>query len=93
MADYFGDIAADKPDRKAAALMAKLIEEKTRDWNPAMADDPVQERLLEIIAAKKKGRGRKPAPKADKPVETSGNVINIMDALRKSIAGEKKSAK
>ena len=92
-ADYFGDIAADKPDRKAAALMAKLIEEKTRDWNPAMADDPVQERLLEIIAAKKKGRGRKPAPKADKPVETSGNVINIMDALRKSIAGEKKSAK
>ena len=91
--DYFGDIATEKPDSKAAALMAKLIEEKTRDWNPAMADDPVQERLLEIIAAKKKGRGRKPAPKADKPVETSGNVINIMDALRKSIAGEKKSAK
>ena len=87
--DYFGAIATEKPDRKVAALMTKLIEEKTRDWSPAMADDPVQDRLLDIIAAKK-GKARKPAAKAEKPVEHGGNVINIMDALRKSISSEKK---
>ena len=56
-----------------------------------MVDDPVQDRLLEIIAAKKKGKKR-PAAKAAEPEPTS-NVINIMDALRKSIASDSKPTK
>lgn len=86
--DYFGGLGRAKPDAKALSLVKTLIKERTRAWSPKMADDPVQDRLLDIIAAKKKGRKRPAKQKAPPP--TSGNVINIMDALRKSIKAEGK---
>ena len=86
--DYFEGLKAEKQQPKALALVKTLIKERTRPWSPEMAADPVQDRLLDIIAAKKKGRKR-PA-KAKAPPPTSGNVINIMDALRKSIKAEGK---
>ena len=55
-----------------------------------MVSDPVQERLLDIIASKKTGKRparAKPAP------ERPSNVVSIMDALRKSIASEEKHRK
>jgi DNA end-binding protein Ku len=86
--DYFNDVKETKPDSKALSLVKTLIQERTKAWDPKMADDPVQDRLLDIIAAKKKGRKRPAKPKSAPP--TSGNVINIMDALRKSIKAEGK---
>ena len=86
--NYFDGVKAAKPDSKALSLVKTLIKERTKDWDPKMVDDPVQDRLLDIIAAKKKGRKRPAKPKA--APETSGNVINIMDALRKSIKAEGK---
>lgn len=87
-ADYFGAIEADKPDAAMLKLVKQLIKERTRDWDPAMASDPVQEKLLDIIAAKQKGRKR-PA-KAKLAAAPPDNVINIMDALKRSLAAEKK---
>ncbi|MBN9053704.1 MAG: Ku protein [Rhizobiales bacterium] len=86
--DYFAGLEEAKPESRALSLVKTLIRERTKAWDPKMADDPVQDRLLDIIAAKKKGRKR-PA-KAKTPPPTSGNVINIMDALRKSIKAEGK---
>jgi DNA end-binding protein Ku len=54
-----------------------------------MVDDPVQKKLLDIIAAKKKGKKRVAKPKTASE-EPASNVINIMDALRKSIGSEAK---
>ena len=85
---YFEGLQAEKPETKALKLVKTLIKERTKPWDPKMADDPVQDRLLEIIAAKKKGRKRPAKPKSAPP--TSGNVINIMDALRKSLKAEGK---
>lgn len=81
--------AAEKAEAPAAALKLarQLIEEKKQAWDPSLVSDPVQERLLEIIAARRKG-SRKPSRKtADEPA-TRDNVVNIMDALRRSIASE-----
>lgn len=88
-AEYFGGIGEAKPDAKLMGLVTTLIEERSKPWSPDMVHDPVQERLLEIIAAKKKGRKRpaKAKPSTDEP---TGNVINIMDALRRSISAEGK---
>nr|WP_314086411.1 Ku protein [uncultured Shinella sp.] len=86
--DYFEGLKTEKQQPKALALVKTLIKERTRPWSPEMAADPVQDRLLDIIAAKKKGRKRPAKTKAPPP--TSGNVINIMDALRKSIKAEGK---
>src|SRR5690606_20937404 len=82
---YFGDKKDAKVDPKLMSLVTRLIEERSSPWDPAMVRDPVQERLLDIIAAKKKGR--KPA-KPKKTAEKSGNVVSIMDALRRSLESE-----
>lgn len=83
---YFGDIKDGKPDANLMTLVKTLIDERTKPWDPKMIDDPVQDRLLEIIAAKKKGKKR--PVKAKIEAESPSNVINIMDALRKSIAND-----
>ncbi len=88
--DYFGDIGESKVETGLMRLVTKLIEERTANWNPGMASDPVQARLLDIIAARKKGRKRpaKAKPAAGAP---AGNVIDIMEALKRSIASEEKA--
>ena len=60
---YFGDIKNDKVDSQLMPLVKTLIDERTKPWDPKMVDDPVQDRLLEIIAAKKKGKKRPAKPK------------------------------
>jgi DNA end-binding protein Ku len=89
--DYFDKVRAETPNARALGLISKLIEERKSHWDPAMTQDPVQAQLLDIISGKKKEhkplRGRKQAP------ATPSNVVNIMDALRKSIDVEKRSSK
>ena len=89
--DYFADIDREKPSSQYLNLMKRLIDERTEHWKPSMADDPVQDRLLDIIAARKKGKKvKKPAePKPEQP----SNVIDIMSALKKSLAAERKSSR
>jgi DNA end-binding protein Ku len=58
-----------------------------------MVSDPVQARLLDIIAEKKKGKKRPTRAKPEVEEPPPSNVINIMDALRKSISSEGKAAK
>ncbi|GLK78961.1 Ku protein [Methylopila turkensis] len=92
-ADYFAGLEPAKPDPKLMRLMGSLIEERTKSWSADFVDDPVQARLLELINSKKKKGAKKVAkPKAEPQPET-GNVINIMDALRNSIASSKAKAK
>ena len=89
-ADYFDDLTRSKPARKQLTLMRKLIDEGVTAWDPAMVNDPVQDRLLDIIADKKKGKKPAPRPKPQTPAAEAGNVIDIMSALKKSLADEGK---
>jgi DNA end-binding protein Ku len=82
--EYFGNLGEVKADPDLMKLVGTLIEERTKPWEPNMVADPVQERLLDLIASKKKGRKNSAKAKAE-PDEPGNNVINIMDALRKSI--------
>lgn len=84
---YFADVQPAKPERKLVGLVRQLIKQRTRRWNPAMVHDPVQERLLDVIADKRKGR-RPSKDKAEPEREAPSNVISIADALRRSIATE-----
>jgi DNA end-binding protein Ku len=90
--DYFGVTDSKTPDPKLMNLVTKLIEERSNSWNPEMAQDPVQARLLEIVASKQKSK--KPPARAKAELETAPRkVISITDALRKSISSEAKSSK
>lgn len=90
--DYFGELRETKPDSEALKLVSKLIESRTADWDPKMVEDPVQARLLELIESKRKGRKPAKKSKADEPRE-SGQVISIIDALKRSIAAEKPASR
>lgn len=83
---YFADIPKEKLDAKLTAMMKRLITEKTQSWDPSLVRDPVQERLMDIIAAKKKGK-LKPA-ELEAPREKPATVVNISDALRISLSQE-----
>ena len=80
--DYFAGIDKAEPEADLRPLMDKLITSRTKDWSPSLAKDPVQDELLAIIKAK--GKGKK-AAKASAPAASEGNVISIMDALKKSL--------
>jgi len=89
--DYFADIDGGPVDAKMMAAVTALIKARSKPWSAAMVADPVQKALKEIVASKKKGRAPAKAGDAD---EAPSNVINIMDALRKSIARDgKRSAR
>lgn len=79
---YFAGIKKAEPDADMKPLMTKLIKSRTKDWSPDLTKDPVQDELLSIIKAKEKGRK---ATKARAQPKSQGNVVSIMDALKKSL--------
>jgi DNA end-binding protein Ku len=89
-AGYFAGIKTEKLEPQLVSLVSELIDKKTVEWDPSLLGDPVQAQLLKLIAAKKKGK--RPA-KAKAPAERPTNVVNIMDALRKSIAADERRPK
>jgi DNA end-binding protein Ku len=89
LSEYFSAIRESKPDAELMRLIGDLIKSRKRAWSPDMVADPVQTRLLDIVEAKKKG-AKKAKAKAKAEPEPPSNVINIMDALRRSVAGAKK---
>jgi DNA end-binding protein Ku len=86
-AEYFGDLADMKADGEALKLVTRLIKSRTSDWDPKLVQDPVQDRLRELIESRKKGR-KKPAKAKDDTPQESGKVVSIIDALKRSIAAE-----
>ncbi|WP_425989117.1 Ku protein [Ensifer sp. R-19] len=94
-AAYFTAASEVKADSEMMPLVQRLIKKLTKDWNPKMVADPVQERLVDIIAAKKKAMKRpaKAKPGSSSSQATPNNVINIMDALKKSVAAESRGRK
>ena len=68
---------------------ATLCAERRQDWDAALVADPVQDRLQEIIAARRKGRKTR-KPKAAEPAPRAGNVIDIMEALLADLPGDQR---
>ncbi|WP_395448013.1 Ku protein [Aminobacter sp. UC22_36] len=90
---YFGGIDDTASDSEMMPLILQLIKKQTRHWDSELVSDPVQNKLLEIMEAKRKKTKRAAKAKASDAKATPNNVINIMDALRKSVEGEKRPGK
>ena len=87
--NYFDSAPKEKADPKLMPLVGQLIKAQAKPWSPDMVGDPVQAKLLDIIAEKKAMKKPKAAPRAKaEPVATKGNVVNIMNVLRKSLEGQ-----
>lgn len=80
--EYFDDIKANaEPNDDQLDLALELIKRKSGDFDPSKFKDLYQEGLKEIIAAKMEKR----SPRLKEEKAAPGKVINIMDALRKSL--------
>ena len=90
----FGAIADETTDSNGLQLMRRLIAKRQRPFDPALLADPVEARLHDMIRARSKRRpAAKQTPKGDAPAQSGDNVISIIDALRRSLATEKKPTK
>jgi DNA end-binding protein Ku len=90
---YFEDID-DEAEPGLIPLVQKLIKQKSARWSPEMVSDPIQESLLKLIDEKKRAlKPNKKSPKTKEAPAPASNVVNIMDALRKSVADDLKSRK
>ncbi len=79
--DYFKGAEKGEPDAELRPLIQKLIKSRIKRWSPSLAEDPVQDDLLALIKSKEKGKPQKPKARP----ESKGNVIDIMDALKRSL--------
>lgn len=79
---YFEDIPAKVDLNKEQLELAELlIEKKTAKFDPKSFKDHYQEGLLEIIEAKMKGS----EPRISSEAKPKSNVVDIVDALKKSL--------
>lgn len=80
----FDEIETVKTDKEMIDLAEHIIDKKAAKFDPSKFDDKYEEALLELIRAKKAG---KKAPKAKAAAKPS-NVVNLFDALKKSLAAD-----
>jgi DNA end-binding protein Ku len=81
--EYFDDIQDVKVTKDMLDLAKHIVNQKAGEFEPQNFEDHYEEALTELINAKRQGKtlGRKPRPSGE-------NVVDLMDALKKSIATE-----
>ena len=86
--EYFEDIQDVKVTKDMLDLARHIVEQKSGSFEPGQFEDRYESALIDLINQKRNGlpTAAKSAPKS------SGNVINLMDALKRSLASEKQSA-
>ena len=86
--EYFEDVQDVKITKDMLDLAKHIVEQKSGEFEPEAFEDHYETALIDLINQKR--NGVKIAPKA--APKTGGNVINLMDALKKSLANEKQAA-
>jgi DNA end-binding protein Ku len=87
-AEFFGSIKKAAVDEEQLSLAEMLIKRKAAKFDPEKFKDQYEVALRELVEAKVK---HAPIPQ-EEPAPKSGKVINLMDALRKSISDGQKPA-
>jgi DNA end-binding protein Ku len=83
-ADYFDEVKESKVDHDQLSLAKELIRKRTSEFKPEKFKDEYEAALHELIDAKLKHVA---IPKEQRR-EPRGKVINLMDALRRSVGEE-----
>jgi non-homologous end joining protein Ku len=86
-ADYFNEIPQMKLPAEMMKLAQHIIRTKSVEFDPSMLEDHYRAALVRILQ-KKQAKRHAPPPAAAPSRE---NVINLMDALRRSIPAESPS--
>jgi DNA end-binding protein Ku len=80
-ADMFDELPAKKVDADLVSLAEELIQKKASDFQPEKFKDTYTAALRELIKAKEEKR----PPREIEETQPVSNVINLMDALKRSV--------
>jgi DNA end-binding protein Ku len=85
-AEFFAGIPDIALPDEMLRIAEHIMQGKTADFDPAILEDRYRTALVEILKTKKRE-----TPLAEGPVQSSSaqNVINLMDALRRSMDPER----
>jgi DNA end-binding protein Ku len=86
--EYFEDIKDVKITKDMLDLAKHIVEQKSGHFEPNRFEDHYEKALQDLLEKKQNGLKIEPARKV-----RPDNVVNLMDALRASIKGEKSAAK
>jgi DNA end-binding protein Ku len=87
-ADYFDDIADVKISGEMLKLAQHIMETKLGEFDPSQFEDRYETALVDML--RQKQAGFKP-PKGKETPSAPANVVNLMDALRQSIAAGRRT--
>ncbi len=79
---FFHDLTGQKLDPELVGLATELIRRKAGAFQPEKFSDSYATAMRELVTQKAKGKRVVTTPEAPK---AAGNVVNLMDALRKSL--------
>jgi DNA end-binding protein Ku len=81
--EYFDEIQDVKVTKDMLDLAKHIVNQKASEFDPEKFEDHYEEALTELINAKRNGKtiAAKPRPRGE-------NIVDLMDALKKSIARE-----
>jgi DNA end-binding protein Ku len=81
--DYFADIEDEEVPKDMLELATHIVNSKKGKFDPARLEDDYEDALKELLKKKQSGQA------IERPKEAPhSNVVNLMDALRKSIETE-----
>src|ERR1700676_4275116 len=83
--EYFDDIPNVKLEPDMLELAEHILQSKAADFDPAQFADHYEEAVIEMLKKKQAGLPVSREHTAPRPQ----NVVNLMDALRRSVAQEK----
>ena len=83
--EYFDEIPDVKIPKEMLQLAEHILENKAGDFDPATFVDHYEEAVVEMLKHKQAGV---PVPK-QRAAAPASNVVNLMDALRRSVAADK----
>ena len=87
--DYFEDIPDVKIEKEMLKLAEHIVEQKEGEYEPEAFRDHYEEALIEII---RKKEANQPVKKVAERPSAPRNVVNLMDALRRSVQGKSDDA-
>jgi len=85
--EYFNDMKDEKIPKEMLELAAHIVKTKEGHFEPEKYEDRYEEALKDLLKKKAGGQTIERVEHKD-----PGNVVNLMDALRASVKGDKPSA-